>query len=317
MDASRSMFRFISVVAGVFFMADLVSAGLGGASALAGTARPAAAASAARPASPAFNTGWKQAPVDAGLSGVSCVSASDCLAVGSYIDAAGGQRSAAQVWNGHIWRVIGSVPGHGLSGVSCTSATFCLAIGSVVDKWTGRSWKQLNGPGGLSGIACLSTSFCMAVGNHGGTGNLAAEWNGRTWKSLKTPGNGCDPECGLSGVACLSHSDCLAVGGTGSNSGLSDFSEGMKWNGHKWMETPTPAPDVSSSLSGISCVNATRCVAVGNFTSESPSCNCVLAASWNGSRWTQLSAPAVGPSLSAVSCPAANDCVAVGGNLDR
>jgi len=230
----------------------------------------------------------------------------------------GHQHSTAQRWNGSRWKVLDLVPGAGLAEVSCTSATFCMAVGSVIDSWTGHTWERLQSEKGqsLSGVACTSTTFCVAVGTSvGDMGNVSEAWNGTTWRSLTTPQNGCVPLCGLSKVACPSATRCVAVGGTASNSGLSDFSSGMAWNGKSWRDTPTPRPDVSSSLSGVSCTGKSSCLAVGNYTSESPACNCILAAGWNGSTWQQVSTPSITGGLSAVSCPAVHACVAVGGGL--
>jgi hypothetical protein len=71
------------------------------------------------------------------LVGVSCPSATACIAVGWYIDTSTGNQIAlplAEAWDGTAWTVqpvpppIGS--NHGtLSGVSCTAATTCTASG--------------------------------------------------------------------------------------------------------------------------------------------------------------------------------------------
>ena len=285
------------------------------------SAAPAAKAAHAARTSGAFNFGWKQAPASGNLSGISCLGGKDCMAVGTYTDLLGSHRSAAQAWNGSTWRVLGGVPGGGLSDVSCTRSTFCMAVGTVIDQWTGRSWKQLAEPGkagtiSLAGVSCTSATFCMAVGTTGGQGNVALAWNGRSWRSLTVPQNGCVPFCGLIKVACRSKTFCAAVGGTANNADTEDFSQGVVWNGKSWRETGTPTQAaVSSVLNGVSCVSTSSCVSVGNFTSDTPSCNCVLAAGWNGSVWTQITTPPVTGGLTGVSCTAAKSCLAVGGPL--
>ena len=63
------------------------------------------------------------------LSGVSCASASSCVAVGSY---AAGTRALVESWNGSAWSVVSSPePGvdDQLPGVSCVSAVSCTAAG--------------------------------------------------------------------------------------------------------------------------------------------------------------------------------------------
>jgi hypothetical protein len=205
--------------------------------------------------------------------------------------------------------------------VSCAAASFCVAVGSVIDKWNGHGWTELKAPKGtagdvLHGVVCRRSTFCMAVGTDSGVeANVAEAWNGRAWRTLTTPQNGCGPFCGLAKVACPSISDCIAVGGTESDSDLSDFSEGMAWNGTRWRSTPTPRPGGNSSLSGVSCTGTSSCVAVGNFGTENPPCNCILAATWNGSAWQQISTPPTTGDLTSVSCTAAHACVAAGGDL--
>jgi len=76
---------------------------------------------------------------DAGFYGVSCASASACIAVGSYgQDPTGGdfEGTLAEGWNGKTWarQSIPSPSGGGdgqseLFGVSCTSAAACIAVG--------------------------------------------------------------------------------------------------------------------------------------------------------------------------------------------
>ena len=57
-------------------------------------------------------SGWSvQSAADAtapegSLSGVSCVSSTDCLAVGTYADAFGGQDALAEAWNGTAWSIV-------------------------------------------------------------------------------------------------------------------------------------------------------------------------------------------------------------------
>jgi hypothetical protein len=72
-----------------------------------------------------------------------------------------------------------------------------------------------------------------------------------------------------------------------------------------------PALAGSSSLSGVSCSAADRCVAVGaRFVSDDI---IPLAEQWNGTGWKAMPMPPTSGSLSAVSCPTdASPCMAVG-----
>jgi hypothetical protein len=63
----------------------------------------------------------------------------------------------------------------------------------------------------------------------------------------------------------------------------------------------------SDMLSGIWCLRATRCVAVGGQNSGP------LIEAWNGTRWRLELTPTGGGELSDVSCTSASACMAVGG----
>jgi hypothetical protein len=72
----------------------------------------------------------------------------------------------------------------------------------------------------------------------------------------------------------------------------------------------------SDALNSVSCVSATRCVAVGDSAIEVVSGRTLaLAEAWNGLDWQVMNAPAVDGSLASVSCVTASACMAVGGSL--
>src|SRR5205823_386637 len=66
------------------------------------------------------------------LTGVSCVSASFCAAVG-YSSDGSGSRPLADGWDGNGWSIApvqaSATDDQYLMGVSCTSPTFCLTVG--------------------------------------------------------------------------------------------------------------------------------------------------------------------------------------------
>ena len=74
------------------------------------------------------------------LSAVSCPSATQCVAVGSYLDSSGNPDAGplVEVSNGSGWTVPSTpkVPGGGLMGISCPSASACVAVGTI-DKLVG------------------------------------------------------------------------------------------------------------------------------------------------------------------------------------
>ena len=261
-------------------------------------------------------------PADAVLAGISCVSASFCLAVGGYADALGRRHSLAEKWNGSRWLVVPGARGTGLSGVSCTSARFCMAVGSPAQRWDGRRWTAARTPRGLRlvGISCTRRSFCMAVGSgesrDGFACESAAAWNGTRWRAFPVL-DPCAVEIrGFTRVSCVSASMCMAVGASLDPDSKEDVALAEEWNGRKWQELATPAVAASSELSDVSCLTATFCMAVGSeFIMVTAPCTgtCILALTWNGSTWQQAGTPGNG-GLSAVSCVNAASCVAVSGS---
>lgn len=118
------------------------------------------------------------------LRGVSCVTSTECIAVGQYEN-----RSLSEYWNGAEWK-IQSTPNppsgvfNDLRAVSCISSTACVASGQVdneavfAERWNGTEWVIQTMPsspnfGSLDSIQDISCteplrSTCVAVGIGGG-----------------------------------------------------------------------------------------------------------------------------------------------------
>jgi hypothetical protein len=172
---------------------------------------------------------------NSGLAGVSCTSASNCIAVGFGGNTSGGP--LAERWNGTTWSTQ-PVPlpagalGGGLEGVSCASASACTAAGlwqdspfgelPLAERWDGTSWSLQKPPapaGGqavlLAGVSCPSATSCTAVGSYQASGvalTLAEAWDGSSWSIQPTANPAGADESNLSGVACRSAGACTAVG---------------------------------------------------------------------------------------------------------
>lgn len=113
----------------------------------------------------------------------------------------------------------------------------------------------------------------------------------------------------LSAISCTSTHYCIAVGAQHMNRLGAGTSLALAWNGRGWQELPAPATSKSgSSLAGIDCLSARRCIAVGSIGNGSKT----LAERWNGRTWRRLSMPAHDGALHAVSCTSAQRCMAVG-----
>jgi hypothetical protein len=262
------------------------------------------------------------------LSGVSCTSASACIAVGS-VNFDDGQ--VALRWDGTRWvRLSTAGPAYGeLSAVSCTSADACTAVGDapspdgfatdpVAERWNGTTWIAQNVPSPASGrdayalltaVSCSGPTACTAVGRYQTTSNLvqfAESWDGIRWSLQTMPASTALP----TSVSCTSASACVAVSGVNGVNGPA----AERWNGSAWtMQTLPPSPPIQSGgLYGVSCATASQCTAVGFFGPSLPG----IIDVWDGTVWTAQSPPTMpglpGVDLSAVSCTSADACTAVG-----
>jgi hypothetical protein len=121
------------------------------------------------------------------LNSVSCVSMTDCTAVGEYAPHGGPTVPLAEHWDGFRWALQKTAtPKRGkdtlLLGVSCASASACVAVGTYTDgagtevtlaeRWGRTRWtvqETPNPPQGkysrLNGISCATATSCIAVGN--------------------------------------------------------------------------------------------------------------------------------------------------------
>jgi hypothetical protein len=107
--------------------------------------------------------------------GVSCTSATSCVAVGHYwfnsFNSPGSQ-TLALAWNGAAWSIAYTPTFDAvLNSVSCTSPTSCVAVGSPgvqIETWNGTTWSVAHNPGdngnSLHGVSCASSGNCVAVG---------------------------------------------------------------------------------------------------------------------------------------------------------
>jgi hypothetical protein len=272
------------------------------------------------------------------LSGVTCLSASDCLAVGSAVDGAQDQTLAAS-WNGSAWSTVATSNLFGNNGtldsVACISATNCFAAGystegllsqNLIKSWNGTSWSNVSSPdqgtgsNNLNGVACSGPTSCMAVGSYISSGvaqTLIESWNGTTWSIVTSPDLSTHENI-LNGVACTSSSSCVAAGYYQNSSGtIVTLIE--TWNGSAWTAATSPnVASSSNSLTAVSCTTSTSCTAVGSSTGGSGITD-TLIEGLSGTTWSIVASPDPGTilnALSGVSCPSATSCTAVGEYLN-
>ncbi len=133
---------------------------------------------------PTFGTGL----TSASFGGVSCLSSTSCIAVGSVFSTAANRRFAlAEKWDGTSWTDTGALVRAGtrtnfLNDVSCVAADDCMAVGlsmasgpsqtTLTETWNGTQWTLLAAPnpGGtlnttFSAVSCPSRLLCIGTGS--------------------------------------------------------------------------------------------------------------------------------------------------------
>ncbi len=277
-------------------------------------------------------------PIDFVHGGIACVTVADCTVVGeSGVRFDGFSTATALHWNG---TEASSVPAYEPPGwssfftaVACPSEGGCVAVGGqefrdgpffeaqpLMETSAGGSFALSAtpppaGPGsaGFGAISCPTSSDCVAVGSAASPINersegdadsvpYAARWDGARWR-VRSPARTPGQKAFLDAVSCPSSTACVAVGGTEPVSAFqAQFTPlAERWNGSGW--TTLPVPDgLSGQWTGVSCVSARYCVAVGSGAFEV----------WDGSSWTAQPQANAGDTLDAVSCSAVDACTAVG-----
>jgi VCBS repeat protein len=187
----------------------------------------------------ATNSWSVQAPAtttdNTAFSDVACVSASECIAVGSQLEGTT-VKPIAERWDGTRWSALSAPAPSGstnsnLKRISCASASMCIATGYSLTspaglfalRWDGTSWTQAStglttgatGSAAISDVSCASTTSCMAVGVKDGK-TLIHSWSGSDWSVQTSPNPTGTPS--LAGVSCATAGSCEAVGKSTSGS---------------------------------------------------------------------------------------------------
>jgi hypothetical protein len=192
------------------------------------------------------------------LTGISCTSPGECLAVGGYTDSAGDGEAMVQAQSHGKWLRATAVkspanaaanPSAHLVGVSCPKAGDCVAVGAYTTKsfdeevmaavQTKGRWAQatqIQLPAGaspepqaaLNAVACASPQYCVAVGNYVDTDQ---------------------------------HQQALAV--TRAHGGWQRAADV-----HKLLPSNANAGDSYGDLNGVTCPAAGSCLAVGSYENK-------------------------------------------------
>ncbi|HTW10639.1 MAG TPA: hypothetical protein VME46_24265 [Acidimicrobiales bacterium] len=241
------------------------------------------------PAEVVLPRGWS----GASLSGIACVAARWCMAVGHGTFSGQLHPLVVTGW-GSTWSVPASVSKlaaivGSFEGVACTAIARCLTVGYLGQRhpwaasWSGDLWKASYTSvvtGELNGVSCAAANQCVAVGNYdvaGALGTLLVIQSATGWHqgAARTSGPG-TAAAGLTSVSCPSNAPCLAVGEMGDNQPPVVLRQNAPtspslWAAAKWAQLPQPAnpsgePD--TGLYGAWCWTTANCVAVGALASS-------------------------------------------------
>jgi hypothetical protein len=227
------------------------------------------------------------------LSGISCVSRTSCIAVGS-VGGTGDllvETFSAPSWHANLLSTHGF--NSQLTDVACVTLKSCVAVGSdflqrpIAATLSGSSWKvrTLPEPYGdegtvLRSISCTSPTDCLAVGFSGAPilrdAPTAETLSGTTWTATNLPVTGSPNLTGLYGSSCASVAACFSVG-VADGVPLVEALDRITW-------TPSVLPltsgDDTDSLNSVSCPSTAFCVAVGQGLS--PTGSYALVATYGG-----------------------------------
>jgi hypothetical protein len=270
------------------------------------------------------------------LNGVTCVSATNCTAVG-FAGSGTAQKMLILHWNGTNWMVVpppvlSAATGSDLFSLWCSNANSCDAVGNffvgssskpLAIHWTGTHWKQVGMPtptGALyptpQSISCAGATNCWAVGLYTAGGKqrgLVERWNGTSWKLGSAPAPTGATGTMFNAVRCVTATNCWLVGAYDIFARQWNLVE--HWNGTKWSVVNSPwVTGANSTLYGIACGSATNCTAVGSYTHLTM--QGTLIEHWTGAKWLLVKSPSVtgfsSNVLSGVACPSLLKCKAVG-----
>lgn len=238
------------------------------------------------------------------LDSVSCASAGNCSAVGSYATTSGVDEG--------------------------------LLLTEKAGRWEIGEEAQLpsNGDGaGLSSVSCATAGSCSAVGEYGGGGLLLTKQGGK-WRigaeSVMPKNALADKPVSLTSVSCASPGNCSAVGTYNNAVGSRDLTpndavllteKAGKWRAGVRAVLPANAlsqnsPDHQPELNSVSCPSAGNCVAVGAYEPVQGIEGLLVAekaGKWQRGLEAARPRHAAGPivELSSVSCASPGDCTAV------
>ena len=271
------------------------------------------------------------------LSGVSCPSATLCLAVGENSDASQGVAVPLDPETGTVvaGQSVQSIPGIFMAAVACPSTIRCLGVGHAPDGQgvavsldpatgaiaRGEKVQTIAGTGGvgLEGVACPAATQCLAVGeNAGATAGAAVALNpatgapsrGQSRQNVTIKGV-------LVAVSCPSAAVCLAVGWGAGDPSVAvplDPATAMVPSGRRDQTVSSRA----AKLSALTCPSVSQCLAVGNDDGDPSKGQAVPLSPVTGliSSGKSIQNLSGTGALNAAACPSATRCVVAGSSFE-
>jgi hypothetical protein len=249
------------------------------------------------------------------LIGVSCASATACMAVGYYLNSTGNTVTLADYWNGAQWAAdtTPNPPGAAesiLSAVSCQRKKACTAVGHynasngqplLAEHWNGKNWaiQTIPSPQGTAqsfstAISCASGRICMMTGAYtiGQTYLTVAERRDDGNWAIQSTANPSDSQNLFFGLSCHGAQACTGVGYFINNQGA-QVALAERWNGTTWTTQVTSNPGGERNvLTAISCPSASECTAVG-LLQLAQGTELTVAERWDGSHWVVQPTPSL------------------------
>jgi PASTA domain-containing protein/List-Bact-rpt repeat protein len=247
------------------------------------------------------------------IDAMSCPSAGNCSAVGTYTDTSGSwQGLLLSETDGTWWPAIEApLPANAWShqmvallDISCASAGNCTAVGAY----------YANDAGGLNGLLLTETAGTWATGVEA---------------TLPAHAVRLDPPVGLTSVSCASAGNCSAVGSymdsSGNSEGLLLTETAGSWGPGLEVQPPgTASAPANAYLYDVSCPSTGNCSAIGSYTDGSGNQEGLLvtetAGTWSPGMEAILPTNAATTqqrvSVSPPSCASAGECGTVGSYVD-
>jgi hypothetical protein len=284
----------------------------------------------------------------ADLSVLSCGSAGNCAAGGTYDDRSGHEHLFVVSEKNGRWGTAIEVPGSAalntggsadLTSLSCTPAGYCAAGGFfahafVVSERNGSWGKAIEVPGlGAAGsavdsLSCSSAGNCAAGGTYSNNGSgqafVVSEKNGSWRKAIEVPGSAAldvGGYAGINSVSCATAGNCAAAGyyygsaRPGPQAFVVSERHGSWGKAINVPESPARAHEPVTAYS-VSCASPGNCAASGFYGGGYAPLQALVVSERNGTwgKATVVRGTATGGRNGAgsVSCGSAGNCVAGG-----